>query len=530
MAKKFSTDLLVDEDGFPLYYSRLEDDLKSLSDVGSFFKKLGAIEARYAKDVQSLCKTVDPKLWKRTDKEIGTVSSCWQTIHAELDKIAKLHEDLSNKGSKDIYGEVENWLKEKDKTKKKLVKDGGKLTKDMHEMMSTLKRSKETYYKLHKDADNMLATYNQKKADPAAKPKDVEKLNKKSIEARDKANHADGNYKKTLEKANAHRVKFYTQDMPALLDEFQAFEEQRTGFIKKIVEDYMTTMNQLPPLLASTTETINNSVEAIDKQADIDTFIAENAALAVTPPPAIDYEPYDANAPTDSAATSSGVLPATPASRIPGIKSRKGKDKGKDKLGKTQKSTELLRENKGNEANGGLSREAEIEARLKELKEQIATEVKSKKGLDKLVKFYATDPVAQKKAQQEATDQQAKVDKLKEEQKQLEQELEGIRGNAHSTEATDSESAAEPSAAANNSISKEDQPDAEEEDDGEYVEVKAKALFDYDAANETELGFKAGDILTITEQDESGWWYAELNGKQGFIPNNYVEELEEKGA
>jgi len=51
-------------------------------------------------------------------------------------------------------------------------------------------------------------------------------------------------------------------------------------------------------------------------------------------------------------------------------------------------------------------------------------------------------------------------------------------------------------------------------------------MFDYNATCETELSFKEGDILSITEQDESGWWYAEMNGKVGFIPQNYVEVIE----
>ncbi len=38
------------------------------------------------------------------------------------------------------------------------------------------------------------------------------------------------------------------------------------------------------------------------------------------------------------------------------------------------------------------------------------------------------------------------------------------------------------------------------------AEVKARALFDYDAANDAELSFKAGDILIVTEQDDSGWY------------------------
>jgi len=50
-------------------------------------------------------------------------------------------------------------------------------------------------------------------------------------------------------------------------------------------------------------------------------------------------------------------------------------------------------------------------------------------------------------------------------------------------------------------------------------------VYDYTATCETELTFKEGDILTITEQDTSGWWYAEFNGQAGFVPNNYCEIL-----
>jgi len=56
-------------------------------------------------------------------------------------------------------------------------------------------------------------------------------------------------------------------------------------------------------------------------------------------------------------------------------------------------------------------------------------------------------------------------------------------------------------------------------------ELKAKALFDYEAATPDELTFKAGDIMRIEVKDSGGWWQAELNGKKGWIPANYVEEL-----
>ena len=57
----------------------------------------------------------------------------------------------------------------------------------------------------------------------------------------------------------------------------------------------------------------------------------------------------------------------------------------------------------------------------------------------------------------------------------------------------------------------------------ESAHPKAKALFDYAAADATELGFSVGDIITVTKQDSSGWWEGELKGKHGMFPGNYVE-------
>jgi len=57
------------------------------------------------------------------------------------------------------------------------------------------------------------------------------------------------------------------------------------------------------------------------------------------------------------------------------------------------------------------------------------------------------------------------------------------------------------------------------------VIVRAQGLYDYKATNDSEMSFNAGEILVITEQDESGWWFAELNGNVGFVPRNYLTLL-----
>lgn len=55
--------------------------------------------------------------------------------------------------------------------------------------------------------------------------------------------------------------------------------------------------------------------------------------------------------------------------------------------------------------------------------------------------------------------------------------------------------------------------------------MRVRGLYDYTATCDTELSFREGDVLSVTEQDDSGWWYAELNGQSGFVPNNYVEVI-----
>ncbi|XP_060752199.1 drebrin-like protein isoform X2 [Tachysurus vachellii] len=52
----------------------------------------------------------------------------------------------------------------------------------------------------------------------------------------------------------------------------------------------------------------------------------------------------------------------------------------------------------------------------------------------------------------------------------------------------------------------------------------AKALYDYQAADDTELTFDPGDIITVVEMTDEGWWHGYgPSGNYGMFPANYVE-------
>jgi len=53
--------------------------------------------------------------------------------------------------------------------------------------------------------------------------------------------------------------------------------------------------------------------------------------------------------------------------------------------------------------------------------------------------------------------------------------------------------------------------------------VTARALYDYQAADNDELTFDPEDIITNIDKIDEGWWRGECHGMYGLFPANYVE-------
>mmetsp|Transcript_26170 Transcript_26170/g.36847 ORF Transcript_26170/g.36847 Transcript_26170/m.36847 type:complete len:438 (-) Transcript_26170:162-1475(-) len=55
---------------------------------------------------------------------------------------------------------------------------------------------------------------------------------------------------------------------------------------------------------------------------------------------------------------------------------------------------------------------------------------------------------------------------------------------------------------------------------------QARAIYEYQGENETDLSFAEGEIINVLDKsDPSGWWQGEINGRVGFFPSNFIEEI-----
>lgn len=56
-----------------------------------------------------------------------------------------------------------------------------------------------------------------------------------------------------------------------------------------------------------------------------------------------------------------------------------------------------------------------------------------------------------------------------------------------------------------------------------------QAVYSFKGKNNDELCFSKGDVITVSQKEEGGWWEGTLDDKTGWFPSNYVKEYKQTG-
>jgi len=54
---------------------------------------------------------------------------------------------------------------------------------------------------------------------------------------------------------------------------------------------------------------------------------------------------------------------------------------------------------------------------------------------------------------------------------------------------------------------------------------RVRALYDFEAQREGDLGFRAGDEIVVLDEAANDWWTGRIGGREGLFPANYVQKL-----
>jgi len=364
-------------DGFDLLNKRTGGGLKSCQNFIDFYKNFAKIEKEYGRSLSKLVQNEKKEFQKASpsSKEVGSTLFEWETMFNELDKIGEFHNSLATKIENELCQHISNYIKEKEKTKKKLENDSAKLVKDMKNQHEALGKARNKYVTLFKEAEALEKGLH----DLSVKPSALPKMEAKHKQAEEKAEQADSDYQGILRQTNQKQNEFYTQTMPSLLKEFQEFEEERVTYMKAQTETFVSWEAEGPIVLQNICNQMKTCASNLSAETDIKAYCNENATN-VTPPPDIEYQ----------AAESEGGGPSTPKNKPkPSVGAGKG-GKGSNPASREwglSTSDQFLSDDE---------KRSKLNSQYEEIEKALASENKAYAGVENLVRFYATDPVAKK--------------------------------------------------------------------------------------------------------------------------------------
>lgn len=472
-------------------------------DIASLLQERSEIELAYSK---ALLK-IGTKLSKATHLTIGTLAESWCLAGAEMEAEAEQHRVFGQALLDDVNKLIKVLVEAQTKARKPIEAAVEKTTKTLNDRRNDESKCKKNAFSLTKDREKTIDMVSVAKdgKSKGVSEKDIAKLEKKVAQLEDSLAKADKEYYDASRKAEAARQDWESMVFKAC-GQLQTIEEQRITQMQDMLNRYNSCLSAVGPKIIKSCEKLGMAVEGINVTSDV--------------------------------------------LRISEIK-------GKRPNQSEQILLDYYAEDRTNHMDMGRRRQA-LEYYVNHLEQELDKERKGREGVERLMEVYKGQPsFADAVTQEEGFQRLANVNAMlryleashvkigciladlsnqPKPQSQLTTRIERTKDKqGFSTSILRMSSAVSEGFAASPTSASTYRPPAEGgridsmyDDDFDGLPAggsvsRCTAVYEFIGNGPGELTIRPGDIITVFEKHEDGWWHGELNRRVGLFPGSYVK-------
>jgi len=229
----------------------------------------------------------------------------------EMIELSILYTKRNDEELEEMITTITNNLKEDKRNRALLVAKGDKLVSELGKTEEAMKKARAKYVDARKKQDRAQEGVQKAKASGSS----ITKLQKAAEKDERRADKADNEYRISVKNLKLAQDKFHDQDMPALLRDFEVYEEKRLKHTQDYFQTFVGHETPLGPNTSAFTERFGQKVKSINIKGDLELYVTQNRPDS-EPPARITYVSYDGSVVQDvngsgaPVASSSGVLPS----------------------------------------------------------------------------------------------------------------------------------------------------------------------------------------------------------------------------
>ncbi|XP_015278467.1 PREDICTED: protein kinase C and casein kinase substrate in neurons protein 2 isoform X1 [Gekko japonicus] len=454
---------------------RIEDGHRLCSDLMNCIHERARIEKAYAQQL-----TEWAKRWKQLVEkgpQYGTAEKAWQAFMLEAEKVSELHLDVKGALMNEDFEKIKNWQKE---AFHKQMMAGFKETKEAEDgfrkaqkpwakKLKEVEASKKAYHAACKEEKLAVSREANSKADPTLNPEQLKKLQDKVDKSKQDVLKTKEKYEKSLKELD-NATPQYMENMELVFEQCQQFEEKRLRFFREVLLEVQKHLD------LSTTGSYQNiyaeleqNIKGADAVEDLRWFRANHGpGMSMNWP---QFEEWSAD--------------------LNRTLSRREKKKAADGVTLTGINQTGDQPNKNSSILSVPSNTVQaVQSSYNPFEDEEDTGSTISEKEDNKIKNVSSSE----------------------------------RNQSYPTEWSDEET----SNPFSSSDAQGETNPFDEEEASLTMEVRVRALYDYEGQEHDELSFKTGEELTkIEDEDEQGWCKGRLdNGQVGLYPANYVEPIQ----